>query len=272
MGIWELLEYIGEALVFMGVIGEVFAEWCEPERKTLGKASSILLIIGLALSLSALIETNNYFNGTIADLNLKSSQANERAAANEVEAGRQRVRADADEKQLLQVEHSTLPRMFDVNRVASKLTRFRTTAFKIVSLSDFEPAHTAQMIGEALRQARWRENGLAASVGAPQILSVPGIWIISSTPVDWYRDANGNLKTRSSKQLGEILHKTERASQALALALRKEGLQARLRPFDKDIERQYGRSENGQVDIFVSLKPMDGSSSSDLRVVSAGPR
>ena len=86
MDAWEILEYIGETLVFIGVVGEVFAEWREPERKKLGKASSIVLVIGLALSLASLIGTNEYFNGTIAELNLQAAKANECAAALEKQA------------------------------------------------------------------------------------------------------------------------------------------------------------------------------------------
>lgn len=66
--------------MFFGVVGEVFAEWKEPHRKKLAKASSVVLIVGLALSLAALIGTNEHFNGRIAQLNLQASQAIERAA------------------------------------------------------------------------------------------------------------------------------------------------------------------------------------------------
>lgn len=41
---WEILEYLGETLVFFGVIGEVFAEWKEEShRKRLGRVSSLVL-------------------------------------------------------------------------------------------------------------------------------------------------------------------------------------------------------------------------------------
>lgn len=107
MGRWEILEYVGEALVFIGVVGEVFAEWREPERKKLAKVSSLVLIIGLALSLAALIRTNEYFNDTIASLNgqaadssQKASEANERAAKATLDADRLRVRAEELEEQI----------------------------------------------------------------------------------------------------------------------------------------------------------------------------
>jgi len=90
MDIWELVEYVGETLVFIGVVGEVFAEWTEPERKKLGKASSIVLVIGLALSLAALIGTNEYFNGTIANLNFQAGQSNQHASAAQLDAANAR--------------------------------------------------------------------------------------------------------------------------------------------------------------------------------------
>ena len=39
MDLWEYMEYVGEALVFVGIVGEVFAEWSEPGRKKIAKAS-----------------------------------------------------------------------------------------------------------------------------------------------------------------------------------------------------------------------------------------
>jgi len=77
---WEILEYVGEALVFIGVVGEVWAEWEEPHKKLIAKTSSITLIVGLALSLAALIATNEAFNGKIAELNAQAKEAQLRAA------------------------------------------------------------------------------------------------------------------------------------------------------------------------------------------------
>jgi hypothetical protein len=106
---WEILEYVGETLVFIGVAGEVFAEWHEPERKRIANASSIVLIIGLTLSLAALIGTNEHFNGTIANLNSqaaesnkKAGEANERAAKATLDAAQLRVRAEELEEQILE--------------------------------------------------------------------------------------------------------------------------------------------------------------------------
>lgn len=90
---WEILEYVGEALVFIGVVGEVYAGWTEPERKKLEKLSSIVLVIGLALSLVALFATNEHFNGKIAELNSQAADSNRRAGAAELDASNARKEA-----------------------------------------------------------------------------------------------------------------------------------------------------------------------------------
>ena len=86
MDTWEFLEYVGETLVVVGVLGEVLAEWPDTKNK-LAKIFSVVLVAGLAISLAALKQTNEDFNGRMVASNLKASQANERA----VEADWQRV-------------------------------------------------------------------------------------------------------------------------------------------------------------------------------------
>jgi hypothetical protein len=90
MGLWEVGEYVGEALVFLGVIGEVFAEWGEPPRKKLEKASSLMLIIGLGISFVSLVKTNQYFNSTIADLNAQAAASNKQASEAQLDAANAR--------------------------------------------------------------------------------------------------------------------------------------------------------------------------------------
>jgi len=95
---WETLEYVGEALVLFGVIGEVLAERKlifrneDSRRDAIEGRASCLLIVGLAVSFFALIGTNEHFNGTIASLNLQAQKAGERAAQDERDA------AEAQEK------------------------------------------------------------------------------------------------------------------------------------------------------------------------------
>src|SRR5690349_1272089 len=106
--LWEPLEYVGEALVFLGVTGEVLAERRlilknnEMRRDALEGVASWILIIGLATSLAALVGTNEHFNSTIADLNNEAARSNERAANASLDAARLHVKADELEEQLLE--------------------------------------------------------------------------------------------------------------------------------------------------------------------------
>lgn len=104
--LWEPLEYFGEVLVFVGVIGEVLTERKlilkdhHERRDTVEGISSWVLIAGLAISLSALIGTNRYFNETVASLNLQAQQAGERAAQDERATAEERKEADSFQSQI----------------------------------------------------------------------------------------------------------------------------------------------------------------------------
>lgn len=157
-------------------------------------------------------------------------------SANELEAAKLRL-------DLAKLQHATLPRSLDVRQTASKLARFRDTTFLLMTLSDFEPSHTAAMIGEALKEAKWKSmGGPITSMGAADVLSSPGIWIVSTTS-------------------------DKRAAQALASALREEGVEAHTRPCGEE-ERSAITIVRADVEVFVSLRPMPGMPA-DLRVVSA---
>ena len=112
------------------LLGEVFAEWTEPERKKLGKVSSIVLVIGLAVSLAALVATNEYFNGTIASLNAQAAKLNDKAGQAELDAANARketvqlgkdtqgLKAEADKQRALAA--SALQKAGEANETAER--------------------------------------------------------------------------------------------------------------------------------------------------------
>jgi len=106
--LWEPLEYFGESLVFVGVVGEVLAEHKlilkddQARRDALEVIASWVLVAGLAISLGALIGTNEHFNGTIANLNNQAATSNERAAKASRDAAELQVKADELEERLLE--------------------------------------------------------------------------------------------------------------------------------------------------------------------------
>ena len=258
---WEPLEYVGETLVFLGVIGEVFAEWKEPHRKKLAKASSIVLIVGLALSLAALIGTNEHFNGTIAQLNLQASQAIERAAVNEKDAALQRLRADKDEKELLKLQRATLPRTLDPEKVASKISGFGHIGTASCVPGDLEPQHVWALIQAALDTAGWTGPGVpSAGAGGSGLseLSTPGVWIEVSPMAPTSPGPTSDIIVKHSEaERAKELRRLNRAADALVSALNSEGVETKKRPLS-------ARPTGGMpcptipdaIRILVGLRPM----------------
>jgi hypothetical protein len=84
---WELAEYIGAAVVFLGVLGEYLAEFHvfqhkedEKRRRKVTRWSTLALLGGLALELLGLVRTSQLYRVEIAEANKAAALANERAA------------------------------------------------------------------------------------------------------------------------------------------------------------------------------------------------
>ena len=81
---WEHAEYVAEAFVILGCVGEFTAEFTEINtrdwRHQLSKVSLLVLIAGLAFELGALVRTNGLSGQEIALLNGVAAEARTRAA------------------------------------------------------------------------------------------------------------------------------------------------------------------------------------------------
>jgi hypothetical protein len=110
---WECAEYIAEAFVILGCVGEFVAEFTkvrtEDWRHALGKISLLLLIAALGIELGALVRTNNLSGQEIAILNGVAADARTRAANAENKTLQLRAAIadrDLDEKQQREVRES----------------------------------------------------------------------------------------------------------------------------------------------------------------------
>ncbi len=83
---WEGIEYVAEAIVIVGALVEVLADFehilkgDDKRRHRVAKRAAIALIIGLAIELGALVRTNQLFTDTIASLYREARDAYTRAA------------------------------------------------------------------------------------------------------------------------------------------------------------------------------------------------
>ncbi len=76
---WESVEYSAMCLVFIGVVGEILADFSrisksEYWKEMVGKWSAILLAIALAIELFATVKTNNINDAKIAELYLDAGR------------------------------------------------------------------------------------------------------------------------------------------------------------------------------------------------------
>jgi hypothetical protein len=83
---WELAEYVSEALVGIGCLGEYIAEyskwppkWTDEQRHRLGRRSLILLIVGIGAGLVSLVQTNALSGEVIGSLGEQVEEAGRKA-------------------------------------------------------------------------------------------------------------------------------------------------------------------------------------------------
>src|SRR5271157_2801763 len=83
LSFWEVVEYVSEAVVGLGCVGEYIAEYTgwrtEGERHILGRRSLIFLIIGIGVGLLSLIQTNALSGNEIQSLGEQAEEAGKKA-------------------------------------------------------------------------------------------------------------------------------------------------------------------------------------------------
>jgi len=82
LGRWEDIEYFGEAVVILGVLGEYLGEFHlfqkeeqEKKRRRITKLSTRILLVGLALELSGLVRTSQLYEIEVVAARLDASKA-----------------------------------------------------------------------------------------------------------------------------------------------------------------------------------------------------
>jgi hypothetical protein len=191
--LWEPLEYFGETLVFLGVVGEVLAERKlilksnELRRDALEGYASWVLVAGLAISLGALVGTNEHFNSTIADLNTQAARSNERAAKASLEAAQLQIKADELEEQLLeQGPRNLLVYGKREDNFVNSIRQFKgqNVQVRICIFGNTEVRDTAERLTVLFRNAEWTVSPHSPNWGESNCLfvgpneSIPsGIWV-----------------------------------------------------------------------------------------------
>lgn len=249
------------ALVVLGLIIEYWEDivelWDEfrwpmalfPWKRLRALLGAIMVTIGVAGELAVSFFASNT-EQRLRDNNhrIEAVLNSQAAAANE--------RAGQAEEHLAELQRAELPRTLDINRVASKLTRFKNIRWAMYIAPEVEPSLIADMIQRSLEAAKWQYGGGGSANG--EAIARPGIWIEASSPFDTYFDSKSNRLSRSKLERAEMFAKLKQAADALKAALADEGLAVKTRPFGTHQGMIMARSEEGEVDVFVSVRPMPG--------------
>jgi hypothetical protein len=178
---WEWAEYIAEGFVVLGCLGELVAnlgeKWLGERRsKRLERWSTIVLILALMVSLTALVRTNELSGFVIGSLGDRADKADEKARAAledsanaSTEAGEAKSKAegaktaaDAAETEIKTVQRQVAAVAWrsisphDIAAIGSRLKKYKDVRVAIATVADNEEAVSfAGDIFAALKAADW---------------------------------------------------------------------------------------------------------------------
>ena len=254
--LWESLEYVGEALVFLGVVGEVLAERKlilksdESRRNALEAFASWILIVGLAISLAALIGTNEHFNSTIADLNNQAAKSNERAAEASRRAEELQVKADGLEEEILeQGPRDLLLYGKREEKLFQSISQFKGQKVQVRKcvFGDNEVRDTAERLTTLFKRSGWDVSAHSPNWGESNCAFVgPN----DSTPCGiWVGTPNSHPTSETQERAKELVGYLGQVP--LTASLHHVGIEtARSSESRTSIEEQYGAPDSIVVTIL----------------------
>ena len=232
---WEAIEYTAEAVVIIGCLFEGLADFefilkgheNDKKRQRVERAAFLVLIVGLALGLTALVRTNQLFTDTISVLYGEARDANDRAAAASNKATLAQDRAEVADRELIRLR---TPRFLSLTKEARERIRQRLAQFTIRSVwvtfqsGVFDAPELARQLGPLLGT-----DGLGV-VAEDNKETVP-LYMLD-TPLDPYVSGVEviYLTGWSGQKLTLDLAANKRLAEAISRALVAEGIDTRAKP------------------------------------------
>jgi hypothetical protein len=141
----EFWEYLGEGLVFIGVVLEVICERKlilkehDERRDRLERRGGWILVVGLAISLAALAATNEHFGGTIAELRSQAAESNKEAAEANERASKADLRRAELENRIVDIFGQRQLSATRSARIVTRLAGLRGVKIDVDVLADATP-------------------------------------------------------------------------------------------------------------------------------------
>lgn len=292
LGCWEWAEYISTGVVFVGCVGECFAEFTrfpatEKKKRKLARLSLILVIAGIAGELLATVRTSQLSGLVIANIEEqagdaktsadKAAQAADRANSSarqaNIEAKVAKERAEDVGKQaaelrkqnlelaqkLATIEKGSFPRHLRQKEFAEKLKLFKSFPVLVETISDFEAERTAVLINTGIGMAGWQVNPVRVRTDSAIIedFFFPGVMVEMNCGNEPGLDLlNSSFEER--KRSFELFKACTDATESLLGGLRENGIEAR--------GPRYGNMPHNTIRVRVALKPVPGQPPENLFV------
>jgi len=177
---WEYAEYAATLVVFFGVLGELLAEFTnvfktkdnEVREKRVTLIFTVVLLVGLAGELTALVETSNVTSKiteilrndiaaaykSAADATIEAGKANERGKELENQNLKLAIKLEEEKEKRLEIEGKLAPRFLTSRQRADMLASLRAhvgNRITIVMLGDAEALSYAIQIDGVFNDAQW---------------------------------------------------------------------------------------------------------------------
>lgn len=169
LSFWEVTEYVSEALVALGCLGEYVAEYTNwlktDERKhALGRRSLIVLILGISVGLLSLIQTNALSGEVIGSLGDRAKAAGDKAAkaSSDADSAIGKAKAASGEADAARMESSNAKDEASVAEVLARGARKEADSFEdAIKEAKRDAAEAKALLAEVRRLAADAENRAA---------------------------------------------------------------------------------------------------------------
>jgi hypothetical protein len=276
LAFWETVEYISEAVVFVGCLGEFLGEFTNflggrdshRRRDAVLKLSTIVLLAGLAIELGSLIRTNGLSGLMIADLNKKAEdarrdasnaqlladEANAKAEGSATDAAALRrdaesLRKQAEDERLarIKIEEAVAWRSLTKSQQSEISKRLMSFAGEVAlpqyDANEVEEYSFALDIASALHQANWR--------------------VFEPLAVLSMREGPVPVGTNPPLETGVVIKSTgDKASRDAASALSQELV---VRGFDSRVSPDIDKRSIPEVFVILEHRPEGAQGEAKLR-------
>lgn len=241
--VWESIDHVGTAIVIAGVVGEFVAEFIPRAEKLakkirLSMVSTLVLVLGLALELTAVIKTQRLSAELLGQLEQKAAaamldadSARTTALGYEAQIAKANENAKAAELKTAIVEADAADAKRETARLTIGVEQEKAARLKIEQkVADRAITDTGAIVSAAVPY-KFQNFRVLTYPDSPEPKGLHDQIVRILLAATWEYFANTNNETLAPNETGVVLHlglnadvRTQRAAMSLSSALTKAGV------------------------------------------------